>query len=360
MAFNTEDAPLCLEIGTGAIRGLQVAVSRHGLRALRILYESSPPSLWLGDPSESWTGIVQGSDLGKPMLLDDITTNRDRTFHLGCTTIRQENWAEDIKCTRVSSSSKSSVRITGLVVDAISGNDRPFRDIGIPEEEDHLLSSSHSAAIGSSGLPQYPRWDEELAYHCFFRDYYSDEQTSFMTTASLLDVSRITLQQLPGVRRRRTVGLRIEHHDGTLDTLGEWDPEYPSSSAALVFYDAAFGPLEELVFTLRRGGDAGCSRVVAVSAKAAEEPPPLHYAAWNGSSSPGPAGPKVVVRSNDRGIDFHLEYDASASDTVLAYAFTFAGELEEDNWYNKVWCFESDPQTGPPPQGGPEELEILI
>ncbi|KAB5511411.1 hypothetical protein GE09DRAFT_1232593 [Coniochaeta sp. 2T2.1] len=517
MAFDAEDAPLRLEIATGAIRGLQVAVSRHGLCALRILYESSPPSPWLGDPSETWMGIVPGSDLSKLMLLHDefriirlefagapdlerhmepsrsilvtqalwdrdmswlkqpsymaagrtwcneglhsepvipyydnwrlcrhlplvldsryargltacythegivgiqahfhdqasspsigrmddgycyhlalgvgeyltslwkptrgpydlwrqpndrydslvITTNRDRTFHLGCTTIRQENWVDGIKWTRVSSS-KPPVRITGLVVDAISGNDRPFRDIGITEEEeaDHGLGSSSrsAAAIGSGGFPQYPRWDEQLAHYCFFRDYYSGEQTSFMTTASLLDVSRIALQQLPGGgRRRRTLGLRIEHHDGTLDTLGEWDPEYPGGSA-LVLYDSAFGPLEELVFTLRRAGDAGGSRVVAVSAKVAEEPPP-HFAGWNSGSGPGPTGPKVVVRSNDKGIDYHLEYDAGGSDTVLAYAFTFAGELEEDNWYNEVWCFESDPQTGPPPQGGPEELEILI
>ncbi|KAB5511409.1 hypothetical protein GE09DRAFT_1165079, partial [Coniochaeta sp. 2T2.1] len=53
------------------IRGLQCAVSRFGLRALRILYFDAPPSRWLGDPSHSWMGTLIGSDLGKLYVVSD-------------------------------------------------------------------------------------------------------------------------------------------------------------------------------------------------------------------------------------------------------------------------------------------------
>ncbi|KAB5516970.1 hypothetical protein GE09DRAFT_1159117, partial [Coniochaeta sp. 2T2.1] len=53
------------------IRGVQCAVSRFGLRAVRILYFDAPPSRWLGGPSHSWMGTLIGGDLRTLHVVSD-------------------------------------------------------------------------------------------------------------------------------------------------------------------------------------------------------------------------------------------------------------------------------------------------
>lgn len=48
-----------------AIRGLQFALGRFGLRGVRISYEDGSFSPWLGDPTFCWVGTVRCSDLSK-------------------------------------------------------------------------------------------------------------------------------------------------------------------------------------------------------------------------------------------------------------------------------------------------------
>ncbi|KAI7778154.1 hypothetical protein LA080_002580 [Diaporthe eres] len=54
-----------------AIRGLQFALGRFGLRGIRVSYEDGSFSPWLGDPTSCWVGIVRCSDLSKL----DVVTN---------------------------------------------------------------------------------------------------------------------------------------------------------------------------------------------------------------------------------------------------------------------------------------------
>ncbi|KAL2272690.1 hypothetical protein FJTKL_06243 [Diaporthe vaccinii] len=62
-----------------AIRGLQFALGRFGLRGIRVSYEDGSFSPWLGDPTSCWVGIVRCSDLSKL----DVVTNEWQIIRVG-------------------------------------------------------------------------------------------------------------------------------------------------------------------------------------------------------------------------------------------------------------------------------------
>ena len=75
IGFNAPECPgltvLSVDVNQ-KIKGLQCAISRFGLRAVRILYHG-PPSPWLGEASDSWLGTVYGSNLRKLRVVSDVS-----------------------------------------------------------------------------------------------------------------------------------------------------------------------------------------------------------------------------------------------------------------------------------------------
>lgn len=73
IGFNGKDPSLSIPLaGNQPIRGLQCAVSRFGLRAVRVLYSHMSPSPWLGEPSHSWMGTISGTDLCQLRVIFDV------------------------------------------------------------------------------------------------------------------------------------------------------------------------------------------------------------------------------------------------------------------------------------------------
>lgn len=68
-----ENSMSYIHIANKTIRGLQFSLGRFGLRGVRILYEDKTCSLWLGDSSFSWIGIVYCCDLSKLNIIADVS-----------------------------------------------------------------------------------------------------------------------------------------------------------------------------------------------------------------------------------------------------------------------------------------------
>lgn len=54
------------------IKGVRFAISRYGLRALGILYVDSSTSEWLGDPLNSWIGVIYSNDIKGLRIVQDV------------------------------------------------------------------------------------------------------------------------------------------------------------------------------------------------------------------------------------------------------------------------------------------------
>lgn len=62
-----------VSIANIAVRGLQFALGRFGLRGVRISYEDGSFSAWLGDPTSCWMGTVRCSDLSKLNVITNVS-----------------------------------------------------------------------------------------------------------------------------------------------------------------------------------------------------------------------------------------------------------------------------------------------
>lgn len=60
-------------VANKAVRGLQFALGRFGLRGVRISYEDGSFSPWLGDPTSCWVGTVCCSDLSKLNVVANVS-----------------------------------------------------------------------------------------------------------------------------------------------------------------------------------------------------------------------------------------------------------------------------------------------
>lgn len=60
-------------IADRAVRGLQFALGRFGLRGVRISYEDGSYSSWLGESSSCWVGTVRCSDLSQLNVIADVS-----------------------------------------------------------------------------------------------------------------------------------------------------------------------------------------------------------------------------------------------------------------------------------------------
>ena len=150
-------------------------------------------------------------------------------------------WCTSLNWTRVTSPGAS--KITGFVVDGITperkSNRSGFRNIGVTEE-------TPPAGQDAIRRPQYPRFEIQNAMDSFSRK--PEETDLFMSTASLHNVAEIAVQISPS--GERPFGLQVTHYDGSIDTLGEWDPERTDITSTL--YTSTDGMLEELIFTFTR------------------------------------------------------------------------------------------------------------
>ncbi|KAH7308951.1 hypothetical protein B0I35DRAFT_441065 [Stachybotrys elegans] len=70
----------------------------------------------------------------------------------------------------------------------------------------------------------------------------SNVQGAFLGKAGLLDVKELRSIQVDD----RCIGMRIDYHDGTIGTLGQWDPS--KASEASLIYKSCDGPLLGLIF----------------------------------------------------------------------------------------------------------------
>jgi hypothetical protein len=64
--------------------------------------------------------------------------------------------------------------------------------------------------------------------------------------AILKDVKALTVQKIPHMSKSRALGLLINYHDGTIETLGQWDPA--NSSISAIFDSQKNGTLKSLSF----------------------------------------------------------------------------------------------------------------
>lgn len=63
-----------IPIGNRAVRGLQFALGRFGLRGVRISYEDGSYSSWLGESSSCWIGTVRCSDMSQLDVIADVSS----------------------------------------------------------------------------------------------------------------------------------------------------------------------------------------------------------------------------------------------------------------------------------------------
>lgn len=62
-----------IPVASRAIRGLQFALGRFGLRGVRISYEDGSYSSWLGESSSRWVGTVRCYDLAQLNVVADVS-----------------------------------------------------------------------------------------------------------------------------------------------------------------------------------------------------------------------------------------------------------------------------------------------
>lgn len=60
-------------VANRAVRGLQFALGRYGLRGVRISYQDGSYSSWLGECSSCWVGTVRCSDLSQLNVIADVS-----------------------------------------------------------------------------------------------------------------------------------------------------------------------------------------------------------------------------------------------------------------------------------------------
>ncbi|ROV98720.1 hypothetical protein VMCG_06793 [Cytospora schulzeri] len=76
ISFNddvVEGGSSSISVADSSIRGLRFALGKFGLRGIQIIYEDGSCSLWLGDPSSCWIGVLHGRDLSKlRVIADDV------------------------------------------------------------------------------------------------------------------------------------------------------------------------------------------------------------------------------------------------------------------------------------------------
>lgn len=63
----------CIPIVSKAIRGVQFALGRFGLRGVRIWYENGSFSPWLGETEFCWIGTVRCCDLSSLRVITDVS-----------------------------------------------------------------------------------------------------------------------------------------------------------------------------------------------------------------------------------------------------------------------------------------------
>lgn len=68
-----KDSGLHIPIAKKALRGVQFALGRFGLRGIRISYKDGSTSPWLGESSSCWIGTVRCSDLSYLKVVADVS-----------------------------------------------------------------------------------------------------------------------------------------------------------------------------------------------------------------------------------------------------------------------------------------------
>lgn len=73
LSFEKLGSAMSIPFSNQGMRGLQYAMSRFGLRALRILYADKSSTPWLGDSTDCWLGILPTPNLSELQSLSDVS-----------------------------------------------------------------------------------------------------------------------------------------------------------------------------------------------------------------------------------------------------------------------------------------------
>jgi hypothetical protein len=168
---------------------------------------------------------------------------------------------------------RSPSKITGIIFDATTYRlNRVFEEIGVTEVEDHvdnglaLLPATHYPEFEWKDImlreDQADQVDDDDDDDGDDGDDYGaddeggdenanshDDQLTYHTWGSLEDVAQLRTQKRTCLVEdyTRVVGVQIVHSDGTVDTLGQWNPEDVDTIAEI--YDHALdGPLLSVDF----------------------------------------------------------------------------------------------------------------
>lgn len=129
--------------------------------------------------------------------------------------------------------------------------------MGVTEErgfiDNTLRRGTHSPEVCDLQTP----WDEEAVDHDEAED--SDEEDPdeeecreyYHTAGILSNVAKVLLRKIsgPGQGQERVLAMQIIHHDGTIDTLGAWNPDDYGSVSEIYDhrYNLAFHTLRVIV-----------------------------------------------------------------------------------------------------------------
>jgi hypothetical protein len=104
------------------------------------------------------------------------------------------------------------------------------------EPREHPLEEIHESILLPRRGPLEPRQADIF-------DQQEASNTGFFSKASLMDAVRLKYQK----HVNRVIGLYIEHRDGSIETMGQYDPGEPETITSI--YDAdKDGPLQAITF----------------------------------------------------------------------------------------------------------------
>lgn len=148
-------------------------------------------------------------------------------------------------------------RPVGIFVDPTTALTRAIRSIGVAFER---REDTDAAPNGPRPIFQVTAHQNDTKGIWYFMDEHF--RYLFVTTASLANIKSLKTQR----RDDRYLGLCIEHHDGSIDALGQWNPADAEATETLWHLDDPdAAPLDALTFTFSRNLDTAkrfCTGVV--------------------------------------------------------------------------------------------------
>lgn len=133
---------------------------------------------------------------------------------------------------------KSTERVAGIFINPTSTVGNGIGSLGVTLEHDDQVFEHDSY--------KFPDIDTEQTCGFYHRAIFTELE--FLNKARFIDVQLLRLQQIGD----RCIGIRIDHYDGTVEVLGQWDPADTETISLL--YNSRDGPLSALLFEFSAPG----------------------------------------------------------------------------------------------------------